>query len=167
MTVWQWKRAVLSVFLLLLSVNNCEWIQVPLRTHEPQFDLALANGRIPLGVAEKLESLSISLRGGGGDRNHTKQLDLDLEQLASPASTTTTNAPKVTRVRGAKAPHPLTKKRISEPFSIFGFLRSIRDSFFFKAQSSVKQKVGFLEQIRDNVLAEISEWTKACSCDYC
>lgn len=82
MTVCQWKRAVLSVLLLLLSVNNCEWIQVPLRTH----DLALANGRIPLGVVEKLESLSISLRGGGGDRNHTKQLDLDLEKLASPAS---------------------------------------------------------------------------------
>lgn len=135
-------------------VVNSEWIQVPLiQTHEKQLDLALQQEqRIPSSIADKLEELAVSLRS---DRNKTKQMDLELDLMTTTTSTTPT-PPLLGKRR--RVDTQVTKTRNTEPFSIFGFLRSFRDSFFFKSQASVKQKVGFLERIRNNILSEISEW---------
>lgn len=144
------------LLLQLVIIANCEWIQVPLRTHDKQFDLSVEQ-EIPSRIAGKLEELAISLRV---DRNRTKQLDLELDHPVT-VTTKTPRAEVVTKGSKTKKNNrgestQVINKRISEPFSIFNFLRSIRDSFF-KPQATVKQKIGFLERIRNNILAEISE----------
>lgn len=153
------NRCLRIVFFSLLLVGrwlcpcvvNSEWIQVPLiRNHEKQLDLGLHEQRIPSSIADKLEELAVSLRM---DRNRTKQMDLELD-LVTTTTTTTPNPP----LKRRRVDTQVTKTRNTEPFSIFGFLRSFRDSFFFKSHASVKQKVGFLERIRNNILSEISEW---------
>lgn len=136
----------LLILLLVMMCVNCEWIQVPLRTRDPQLEDSFEieqNRQQTSRISDKLESLAIALRV---DSNRTRQMDITLDQ-----STTRRRNDRPVAVKKDKT-------RISEPpFSIFGFLRSIRDSFFFKSQGSVKQKVGFLERIRDSIMAGISE----------
>ena len=161
------------LFLGFLVVVNCDWIKVPVQTHEPNY--ATVHRDLPPGIADKLDSLAVTLKNVDRDSFHydhldnngTKQLDLNLDQKgATTEKTPPREEEKKPSLKSGKPNNPEavtkgpvvdTKRRVAEPFSIFNFLRSVRDSFFFKPQSSVKQKVGFLERMRDSILSEISE----------
>lgn len=145
-------RRDLCVVLVLCSVvvvGRSDWVKVPLQTRQPQFDSF--EREAPTLISDKMETFVLPFRVES--KNRTKQMDIDLED----SRTIRRKDERITR-RPEKDSNAaqVTKKRISEPFSIFGFLRSFRDSFFFKPQASVKEKVGFLERIRNNILSEIS-----------
>lgn len=143
------RKRQLSFVLVtfLISAVHCDWIKVPLREHEPlHFDRD-----IPPRIVDKLESLAVALRAGQ-QGNHTKQMDLEL----FPSTSTTEKVPTPTKRATERV--VVAKQQVAEPFSIFKLLRNISSSFFGRREVSIKQKVGFLESIRNNILAEISKW---------
>lgn len=154
----RWKSGWTRVLLVLsyfVAVITSEWIKVPLRTRDPDFT-SFGERRGSGLVSDKLESLTLPF-GSSLDWNSTKQMDMDLSSASTPPRRRydKDDVP-------AKKPKPpaktkqVTKRRNSEPFNIFSFIRSIRDSFFTKPKASVEDKVGFLQRIRDNILSEIS-----------
>lgn len=140
---------VVLVLCSVVVVGRSDWVKVPLQTRQPQFDSF--EREAPIVISDKMETFVLPFRVES--KNRTKQMDIDLED----SRTIRRKDERIVR-RPEKDSNAaqVTKKRISEPFSIFGFLRSFRDSFFFKPQASVKEKVGFLERIRNNILSEIS-----------
>lgn len=132
---------------------------MPLRTRDLEFGDSFPV-ELPARISDKLESLAIALRS---DSNRTKQMDMELDRpnttrrrFERPVEDDDMDYETSTVKPKRRKDSRVTTKNISEPFSIFSFLRSVRDSFFFRSQASVKQKVGFLERIRDNIMAEIS-----------
>lgn len=140
-----WQRVALVVIVVSHNVAYSEWIKVPLKSREPDF----SSFERDTMISDKMESFSLPLDVDYPlEVNHTRQMDLRLEKPIS--STRREDGPR-------KNSPQVTKKKIVEPFSIFNFIRKIQKSFFFKSQPSVKEKVGFLERIRDNILSEISK----------
>lgn len=133
---------------------------MPLRTRDLEFGDSFPV-ELPARISDKLESLAIALRS---DSNRTKQMDMELDRPTTtrrrferPVEDDDDRDYETPKLKPKKRKDSrVTTKNISEPFSIFSFLRSVRDSFFFRSQASVKQKVGFLERIRDSIMAEIS-----------
>lgn len=144
------------MFFYLVTVLSCEWVKVPLKTRDPDFT-SFGEERGSGIVSDKLDlSLEIPFRNSP-TRNRTKQMDLELDTTSSSSTRRKFEledrpvAPKPT-----KKIKQVAKRRKAEPFNLFTFIRSIRDSFFSKPKASVDDKVGFLQQIRDNILSEIS-----------
>lgn len=146
------QRLLCVVLVVCSVVVASDWIKVPLQTRDPQFGSFERDA--PTMISDKMESLVLPFRVE--PKNRTKQLDIDLEDSQKIRRTDTRPATDTRKPEKNSNRAQVTKKRVLEPFSIFGFLRSFRDSFFFKRQASVMEKVGFLEQIRNNILGEIS-----------